>query len=96
MKIKYYIDGIEQNFVNRVVNTKTFYFASAAMLGVVADAVNKALETGVYLIAWKQVLATAVFSGVAVAIRDAKAKAELASNANNQSVPSVEAKEVTK
>lgn len=95
-KVVYVVNGEVQNFWNRMKNSKTFYLANAAFLGSLADAVNRALETGVYLVAWRQVLITAVVSGIVVAIKDAKAKSELAANANNEAVKSVEAKEVIK
>lgn len=89
MSATYYIGSVPQTFFRRIARTKTFYVASAAVLGVFGDAVNQALETGVYLIAWKQVLGTAVASGLAIVIRDAMAKAELAANAGNQNVTNV-------
>lgn len=95
-KVVYVVNGEVQTFWNRMKNSKTFYLANAAFMGSLADAVDKALTTGVYLIAWKQVLATAVLSAAAVALKDAMKKKELAELANNEAVPNHEAKEVIK
>ncbi len=89
MSATYYIGAQEQTFLRRILKTKTFYMAAAATLSVLGDAVNTAITTGVYVANWKTVVGTAVASGVAIVIRDAIAKAELAANASNDNVSTV-------
>lgn len=89
MSATYYIGAVEQTFARRLVKSPLFYASSVAFLTVLNDAAEQAIKTGVYTIAWKEVMGAAIGASVVTIIGDLLHKAQLAANAANPNVSTV-------
>lgn len=84
---KYFIDGVEQTFLRRVLPTKTFQAAALVVCGATMAALKGEIT-------WKAAASTAAAGAAVVFVRAAITKLELSQNANNDALPNVEARPV--